>query len=120
MKVPIGMLIWKEMKNQGLSKTKFVELLREQNVIIKDIFGISKIDAYALIQISIVLKVNFFTFYEYEELTGLLKTDENLVNKTTSFKAIINEQDKLLHSYKKLISQQDSLIAQLKSEFFDK
>lgn len=114
MKVQIGMLIWKEMKSQGVSQAEFADILREKNIFIRNIFKMNIIDVYALVQISALLKINFFQYYEAEELNTLLQADENDSNKISSLKNIIREQNKLLLTHKKMIKQQDSLIEQLK------
>lgn len=119
MKVRIGMLIWREMKEQGYSQAKFIAILREKNVYIKDLFKIESIDVYALIQISAVLNKNFFVYYEPEELLGLLKADKVEEGKVSALKALNKAQDTLLLTHQKMIKQQDNLIRILKSSYLE-
>jgi len=118
MKVQIGMLIWKEMKSQGFSHAGFVKILRDKNVSLKNFFNMETIDVHSLIQISAVLKTNFFQFYEAEELVTLLRGDKN-THTISSLNEMIATQDKLLLTLKKMIRQQDQLIAQLKEHHSD-
>lgn len=119
MNVKIGMLIWKEMKNQGYSQSNFLEILRNRNVFLRELFKMDTIDTYSLIQVSILLKVNFFQFYEAEELDVLLKTDQTEISKISFLKLMIREQEKLLVTHKKMIRQQEHLIAHLKENYTD-
>lgn len=113
MKVNIGMIIWKEMKNQGFSQSRFMQILRDRGVFLRDVFKMETIDVYSLIQISDVLKINFFQSYEAEELPALLKSDEKENPGIAYLHAVIKEQQQLLLTHKKMIRQQDHLIAQL-------
>lgn len=115
----IGMVIWKEMKSQGYSQSRFIELLREKNVYIRDLFKMESIDVYALIQISGILKKNFFQSYKPEELTELLKYKERENEEIASLKMLNKEQDKLLLLHKKTIKQQEALIKLLKNRWLD-
>ncbi|WP_158795601.1 hypothetical protein [Pedobacter sp. L105] len=117
MKVQIGMLIWKEMKRQGFSQGSFVKLLRDRNVFLRDIFQMETIDVNSLLQISDVLKVNFFQFYEAEELITLLKTEEKDTKHVAALKEVIKTQNKLLSTHKEMIRQQDQFIEQLQKNY---
>lgn len=119
MKTGIGMLIWKEMKSQDISQAKLMETLREKNVYIRDLFKIESIDVYALVQISSILKTNFFKNYEAEELAALLKFEEREREEITALKVLTKEQDKLLLTHKRMIKQQEDLIRLLKDRWPD-
>lgn len=117
MKERIGMLIWKEMNKQGITHGKFVKMMREKNVFLKDFFKMDIIDTQSLIEISAVLKVNFFQYYEPEDLVTLLKTQDKDTNKMTMLQNIVKKQTGLLLTQKKMIDEQDDLIKKLK-EFY--
>ncbi|CAM4315700.1 hypothetical protein SAMN06265348_110181 [Pedobacter westerhofensis] len=119
MKERIGMLIWKEMNRQGLTHGKFVETLRARNVFLKDFFKFDVIDPYSLIQISEVLKVNFFQFYEPEDLTTSLRIHDKDNNKISLLKDVVKRQDKLLLTQQRMIREQDDLIKKLKEIYHD-
>lgn len=110
MKLQIGMQIWKEMKRQGLSQSSFFKILRDKNVFLRDLFLMETIDVNSLVQISVVLKTNFFQLYEAEELVTLLEAKNDGNNKVSLLKEMIRTQGKLLVTQKEMIRQQDRLI----------
>jgi len=117
MKVQIGMLIWKEMKVQGFSQGNFIKMLRDRNVYLRDFFLLETIDVNALIEISDLLKVNFFKFFEPEELVTLLKAEDKDTKKVSSLMDVIKTQNKLLSTHKEMIRQQDHLIKKLQENY---
>ncbi|WP_448633894.1 hypothetical protein [Pedobacter panaciterrae] len=57
----IGNLIWKEMKTQGYTQLQLTEKLDVPGLKLSQVFKSEKIDVYLLVQISGVLKRNFFS-----------------------------------------------------------
>lgn len=62
-KIHIGHLIQEELRSQGRSVAWFARELGIDRTSCYRIFGAPSIDTLLLIRISLLLKVNFFTFY---------------------------------------------------------
>jgi len=101
------MLIWKEMKSQGLTQTKLQAILREKIFFIRDLFKMDTIDPHMLIEISALLNTNFFQSFEPEDLKLFLKDD---MVKISDLKTLIQDQGKLLRTCKKMIKEQEEMI----------
>jgi transcriptional regulator with XRE-family HTH domain len=71
----IGNIIWKEMKAQGYTQIQLAEKLDAPGLQLSHVFKNDKIDVYLLIQISKVLKKNFFQNLDVDELESSLNLD---------------------------------------------
>nr|WP_068888744.1 hypothetical protein [Pedobacter panaciterrae] len=71
----IGNIIWKEMKVQGYTQIQLAEKLDAPGLQLSQVFKNDKIDVYLLIQISKVLKKNFFQNLDVDELESSLNLD---------------------------------------------
>jgi hypothetical protein len=117
----IGMLIWKEMKSQGISRSELSEMLKTYGIKIGNLAQQETIAAIALLQISVVLNRNFFEYYKPEDLAKIVDTDpqRTLRNKIEILHEVIEEKTKLLRAQKQYIKTQERVIEALEKQLSD-
>ena len=111
----IGNLIWKEMKTQGYTQLQLTEKLDVPGLKLSQVFKSEKIDVYLLVQISGVLKRNFFQYLDPEELDIALnvETIKQLKGKIVDLTELNQQQEVILHNLNSQISRFQKLLQQL-------
>lgn len=117
----IGMLIWKEMKSQGISRADFSEMLKSQGIKIGNLAAQETISAAALLQVSIILNKNFFEYYEPKDLVKMIDMDPQkaLRNKIDVLNSVLDEKTRLLHTQQQYIKGQERLIEALEKQLLN-
>jgi hypothetical protein len=116
--VHIGRIIWKEMKSKEIPRAQFLELLKEQDIQIKELFQKETIPITALIKISAILKKNLFEYYNHEDLSKLADPDfySPFKNKVEKLHELVNKKSSLLKAQKIYIHRLESLISTLEQD----
>jgi len=111
----IGNFIWKEMKTQGYTQLQLTEKLDVPGLQLSQVFKSEKIDVYLLVQISRVLKRNFFQYLDPEELDIALnvETIKQLKGKIVDLTELNQQQEVILHNLNSQISRFQKLLQQL-------
>jgi hypothetical protein len=111
----IGNLIWKEMKTQGYTQLQLTEKLDVPGLKLSQVFKSEKIDVYLLVQISRVLKRNFFQYLDPEELDIALnvETIKQLKGKIVDLTELNQQQEVILHNLNSQISRFQKFLQQL-------
>ncbi|MEJ2901113.1 hypothetical protein [Pedobacter panaciterrae] len=111
----IGNLIWKEMKTQGYTQLQLTEKLDVPGLKLSQVFKSEKIDVYLLVQISGVLKRNFFQYLDPEELDIALnvETIKQLKGKIVDLTELNQQQEVILHNLNSQISRFQKFLQQL-------
>ena len=111
----IGNLIWKEMKMQGHSQLQFTKILGIPEYRLKQVFKSEKIDVHLLVQISKVLKKNFFQELAADEMEDLLELESlaALKSKIADLTESINKQEMILQNINKQTKQLQASIQKL-------
>lgn len=111
----IGNLIWKEMKTQGYTQLQLTEKLDVPGLQLSQVFKSEKIDVYLLVQISGVLKRNFFQYLDPEELDIALnvETIKQLKGKIVDLTELNQQQEVILHNLNSQISRFQKFLQQL-------
>jgi len=111
----IGNLIWKEMKTQGYTQLQLTEKLDVPGLKLSQLFKSEKIDVYLLVQISGVLKRNFFQYLDPEELDIALnvETIKQLKGKIVDLTELNQQQEVILHNLNSQISRFQKFLQQL-------
>lgn len=111
----IGNLIWKEMKTQGYTQLQLTEKLDVPGLKLSQVFKSEKIDVYLLVQISMVLKRNFFQYLDPEELDIALnvETIKQLKGKIVDLTELNQQQEVILHNLNSQISRFQKFLQQL-------
>ena len=114
----IGNLIWKEMKTQGYTQLELMEKLDVPGLRLTQVFKSEKIDAYLLIQISKVLKRNFFQYLASEELDAVLnvETMKQLKGKIVDLTELNQQQEVILHNLNRQIKRFQKFLRQLEEK----
>ncbi|NQX56775.1 hypothetical protein HQN86_24365 [Pedobacter panaciterrae] len=111
----IANLIWKEMKTQGYTQLQLTEKLDVPGLKLSQVFKSEKIDVYLLVQISGVLKRNFFQYLDPEELDIALnvETIKQLKGKIVDLTELNQQQEVILHNLNSQISRFQKFLQQL-------
>ena len=114
----IGNLIWKEMKTQGYTQLQLTEKLDVPGLKLSQVFKSEKIDVYLLVQISGVLKRNFFQYLDPEELDIALnvETIKQLKGKIVDLTELNQQQEVILHNLNSQISRFQKFLQQLEKK----
>ncbi|ETZ24099.1 hypothetical protein [Pedobacter sp. V48] len=114
----IGNLIWKEMKTQGYTQVQLMEKLDVPGLQLSQAFKSEKIDAYLLMQISKVLKKNFFQYLDAEELDAVLnvETIKQLKGKIVDLTELNQQQEVILHNLNIQIKRFQKFLQQLEKK----
>lgn len=106
------------MKSREMSSKQFLELLKQQNIQIKDLFQQEAIPITSLIQISTVLNKNLFEYYSPQDLGKLSDPDfyNPFKNKIEKLNQIIQKKSSLLKAQKKYIQSLEALNSVLETD----
>ncbi|MHA4895333.1 hypothetical protein ACXZ1K_11310 [Pedobacter sp. PWIIR3] len=119
MRVHIGMMVWKEAKNHGITQAQFAKQLKDRGIAYADFFQSEVIDADILVHISDILNKNFFSYYEPAEMPIALSNKKlhQLKDKLVALREVLEKKDKLIRSQEKYIKSQENLIKTLEKKW---
>jgi hypothetical protein len=112
MGIHIGLLIWKEMKKNGITRDMLAQELSISKGRIGTIINSSGIDTQLLMQISIILKKDFFAYYSFDKEISAFHDHIEVSELTENevLKSLIQEKAVLLELAEKTMDSQRKII----------
>lgn len=120
MSVHIGLMIWKEMKQKGISVSTVADAVGISKSKMQELLNTVSIDILMLVRISEVLNYNFLSYYERGKIFSKIEAHEKdrLAAEVDRLRALLNEKNKALELQEKLNKIQLSTISILEKGQF--
>ncbi|WP_025144724.1 hypothetical protein [Pedobacter jeongneungensis] len=105
MSVHIGLMIWKEMKQQGVTVSSLADNLAISKTKTQEIINSASLDISLLVSISEILNYNFLAYYENGQLFSNLSHEEKRKSQEEikRLKMLISEKNKAIELKEKMI-----------------
>jgi plasmid maintenance system antidote protein VapI len=115
MSVHIGLMIWKQMKRQNLSNTGLATSLGISRTRMQAILNEPSVNTDILLNISEIMKFNFFQYYEDNETFKKIKTQsqQEAIEEVKRLNALLLEKNKAIELKDQLLKAQANIILTL-------
>lgn len=120
MNVHIGLMIWKEMKQQGMTVASLATQLEISKLKAQDIINSSSLDINLLVRISEALKFNFLAYYETGKVFSNIsqKEKKKSAEEINMLKILLLEKNKTIELKEKIIQNLSNTVSLLEKQHF--